>query len=158
MTNSSNPHGSPARPGQATSLFVRLRNDGDSVVGAFLGAPVTRELHWVDGRGSPCTSPACRHCLAGHRPSFRIALNFFVVAENALKVIEGGTTFFASVLAARDKYGLDKWLFEVRRLGAAGDKYTKYTVSPFQRMDEPMARTIAARRLHNLASLGRPRE
>ncbi|MFB3852576.1 MAG: hypothetical protein ACE148_01995 [Vicinamibacterales bacterium] len=55
-------------------------------------------------------------------------LNFYVPAENAMKVIEGGTVWFKDVLKIRDKYGLDKWLFEIERHGEAGSPKTTYSL------------------------------
>ena len=159
MTNESdNTKAGPDRSASSGSMFIKLRNDGDSVVGAFVGEPVAYEIHWVRGRGFPCRGPGCRDCEAGNRPSLRIALNFFVPADGAMRVIEGGTMLFKSVLAAREKHGLDRSLFEVRRVGRAGDKYTTYTVLPQGSIDDALAATIAGARRHHLASLGRGRD
>jgi hypothetical protein len=159
MTNASDNANAPAgRAARSGNLFVRLRDDGDSAVGAFVGAPVARDVHWVDGRPVECTGPGCGQCLAGNRCSHRVALNFFVPAEGAMKVIEGGTVFFAAVLAARDKYGFEGWLFEVTRIGKAGDRSTRHTIVPQRPIDEAVAASLRGAHRHNLAALGRPRE
>jgi hypothetical protein len=141
----------------AGGMFVRLQNDGDSVVGAFVGEPTAREVHWVDGRADECAGHGCAHCRAGTRATLRILLNFFVPAESAMKVIEGGTVFFSSVLTVRDKYGLDKWLFEVKRVGRPKDPKTTYTILPERQIDDAVATCIRSTPRHDLASLGRSR-
>ena len=126
----------------AGSLFVRLQDDGDKVIGAFVGEPVARELHWVDTRYEACVGDACPRCAAGAKPAFRVMFNFFVPAEGAMKIIEGGTMFFGAVLGIRDKYSLEGWLFEVKRIGKAKDPKTTYSVLPEKPIDEAMAATI----------------
>jgi hypothetical protein len=126
----------------AGSLFVRLQNDGDKVIGAFVGEPAARELHWVDSKYEECVGDACPRCAAGAKPSFRVMFNFYVPAEGAMRIIEGGTMFFGAVLGIRDKYSLDGWLFEVKRIGKAKDPKTTYSVLPEKPIDEAMAATI----------------
>ena len=137
------------------SLFIRLRNDGDAVIGAFVGEPTAREVHWVDGRAEACAGPDCAHCRVGSRASLRILLNFFVPADGAMRVIEGGTVFFSSVLTVRDKYGLDKWLFEVKRVGRPKDPKTTYTILPERQIDEAVATCLRSTQRHDLGAFVR---
>jgi hypothetical protein len=135
--------------------FVKLSNDGDKVVGTFRGAPYVRKIHWNGERNVPCTGTKdCPECAAGTKLSTRIALNFFVPAEGAMKVIEGGPEWFKMVLALRDKYGLDSRLFEIQRHGAPRDPKTKYTMLPDEPISEALAATIRTTPLHDLANLG----
>jgi hypothetical protein len=136
-------------------IFVRLANDGDKVVGAFCGEPDAREVHWTGERYEECAGPGCALCGAGTRPSLRVTINFWVAAENAMKVMEGGTMWFRDVLAVKDKYGLDRWTFEVKRVGKPKDPKTKYAILPETNLDEATKKRIAACPLHELAALGR---
>jgi hypothetical protein len=131
-------------------IFIRLANDGDKVVGAFCGEPFPREVIW-NGERYDMFDPEVH---AGKKPSLRVMLNFFVPAEGATKVIEGGTVWFKDVLKVRDKYGLDKWLFEIERHGAAGDPKTNYTILPEEKIDSAMRALIDSAGLHDLAAIG----
>jgi hypothetical protein len=138
-----------------SGMFLRLTNDGDRVVGVFCGDPDPREMHWNGEIYEECTGQACNHCAAGKKPSLRVAINFWLAAENAVKVLEGGTMWFRDVLAVRDKYGLDKWTFEVKRIGKANDPKTRYSILPEERIEPALRVRIDACPLHDLASLGR---
>jgi hypothetical protein len=133
-------------------LFVKLANDGDKVVGAFLGDPLAREVHWTGERYEECpgAEKGCGHCAEAKRPSLRAAMNFYVPAEKAVKVIEGGTTWFKDLFKCRDKYGLDRWSFEIERHGAAGDPKTTYTILPDERLTEEQRSELAALQLHDI--------
>jgi hypothetical protein len=130
-------------------LFVRLTGDGDKIIGAFCGDPLAREVVWNGERFE--TFDADVH--TGKKPSLRVALNFFVPADNDMKVIEGGTVWFKDLLKVRDKYGLDKWLFEIERHGEAGNPKTKYTILPEERLTTEQVAAIAGLALHDLESL-----
>lgn len=130
-------------------IFIRLTGDGDKVVGAFCGEPFPRDVVWNGERYEDFDPDA--H--AGKRPSLQIMLNFFVPAENAMKIIEGGVNWFRDVLNVRDKYGLDRWLFEIKRSGGAGDPKTVYSVLPEEKIDAEMRRRIEAAALHDLGAI-----
>lgn len=133
-------------------MFVKLANDGDKVVGVFLGDPLPREVHWTGERYEECpgADKSCSHCADSKRPSLRVAMNFYVPAEKAVKVIEGGTTWFKDLLKCRDKYGLDRWLFEVERHGASGDPKTTYTILPDERLTDEQRGQLGSLQLHDL--------
>ena len=133
-------------------IFVRLTNNGDKIVGAFCGEPHAREVIWTGDRYEVFDDGNAAH--TGKRPSLRVMLNFFVPAESAMKVIEGGTVWFKDVLKVRDKYGLDKWLFEIERHGESGDPKTTYSILPEEKLDDEMRARIAAADPHDLASIG----
>lgn len=139
----------------AGGIFIRLANDGDHVVGAFCGEPDAREVHWTGEKYEECARMRCSHCANGSKPSLRVTLNFWVAAENAMKVMEGGTMWFRDVVAVKDKYGLDKWIFDVKRVGKAKDPRTKYVILPEDRIDEETRKKISACRQHDLIGLGR---
>ena len=133
-------------------IFVRLANNGDKIVGAFCGEPYAREVIWTGERYEQFDENNSAH--QGKRPSLRVMLNFYVPAEGAMKVIEGGTVWFKDVLKVRDKYGLDKWLFEIERHGDAGDPKTTYSILPEEKIDDAMRARIAEAEPHDLASIG----
>ena len=130
-------------------IFIRLAANGDKVVGAFCGEPFAREVVWT-GERYETYDPSVH---TDKRPSLRVMLNFFVPAEDDMKVIEGGTTWFKDVLKVRDKYGLDKWLFEIERHGEAGDPKTTYSILPEEKLDDAMRARIAGAEAHDLAAL-----
>lgn len=133
----------------AGGIFVRLQNDGDKVVGAFCGEPFAKEVYW-DGQKYSDTPPEG----APAKASLRVSLNFYVPGEGAMKIIEGGTAWFKDVLEVKDKYGLEKWTFEIKRRGKKGDPKTKYSILPDAQVDDAMRARIAAAGLHDLASVG----
>ena len=130
-------------------LFVRLTGDGDSIIGAFCGEPYPREVVW-NGERYETFDPDVYH---GKKPSLRVTLNFFVPAENDMKVIEGGTVWFKDLLKVRDKYGLENWLFEIERHGEAGNPKTKYTILPEEKLTAEQIDAIAGFAVHDLKSL-----
>ncbi|HEY1697943.1 MAG TPA: hypothetical protein VGG39_37545 [Polyangiaceae bacterium] len=133
----------------AGGIFVRLQNDGDKIVGVFCGEPHAREVYW-DGEKYADSPPEG----SAPKPTLRVALNFFVPADGAMKIIEGGTAWFKDLLEVRDKYGLDKWNFEVKRRGKKGDTKTRYTILPDAPVDDPLRTRIAAAGMHDLRSVG----
>ncbi len=130
-------------------VFVRLASHGDKVVGAFCGDPFAREVVW-SGERYETFDPSLHK---DKRPSLRVMLNFYVPAESAMKVIEGGTVWFKDVLKVRDKYGLDKWLFEIERHGESGDPKTTYSVLPEMRIDSVLQALLSQIALNDLAAL-----
>jgi hypothetical protein len=133
----------------AGGIFVRLQNDGDKVVGVFCGEPFAKEVYW-DGQKYITTPPEG----GGPKPSLRVSLNFYVPADGAMKVIEGGTAWFRDVLTVKDKYSLDKFSYEITRRGKKGDPKTKYSILPDTPVDDAMRARIAAASLHELSALG----
>lgn len=142
----------------AGGIFIRLQNDGDKVVGAFIGEPHAREVHWIENKYEECTNKGCVHCAGGSKPHFRVMMNFFVTSEGTMKIIEGGTMFFGAVLTVREKYGLDKWLFEIKRVGKPKDPKTTYTVLPEERIEGAIAAKLAAAQPHDLFEIGKSRD
>ena len=103
---------------ESGGIYVRLANDGDKVVGVFAGDPYARQVHWTGSAYEECPGKDCGHCEAGTRAGLRVACNFYVLADRAMKIIEGGPRWFGDVLKVRKKYGLDAWAFEIERHGA----------------------------------------
>lgn len=137
----------------AGGIFVRLASNGDKVTGVFCGEPHAREVVWTGERYETFDAKNPAHQADGKRPSLRVAINFFVLAEGAMKVIEGGTQWFKDVLKVRDKYGLDKWSFEIERHGEAGDPKTKYTILPEEKIDATLRQQIGGAAAHDLEAV-----
>lgn len=134
-----------------SGLFVRLANDGDKVVGVFLGEPFPREVVWTGERYVDAESPEAQPVIDdGRKPSLRVAINLYVPEEKTLKIWEMGTVVFKDLLKLREKYGLDQWSFEVERHGAAGDPKTTYSILPEQRLGDDDKKAIADLKLHDL--------
>ena len=130
-------------------VFIHL-HDGESIVGAFCGDPCPYEAIWNGKHYEEYDSII--HI--GKRPSLRVMLNFFVRAEGEMKVIEGGTVWFKVVLRVRDKYGLDKWLFEIERHRESGDPKTTYSILPEEKIAPEMRGRIEAAERHDLGAIG----
>jgi hypothetical protein len=134
-----------------SSIFVRLANDGDKVIGVFVGDPYPREVVWTGEKYLDVKRPeAEKYLKKGRSSSLRVATNLYIPAENVVKVYEMGAVVFKDVFKLRDKYGLDKWAFEIERHGGKGDNKTSYTTLPELRLDDAMRREIAQLELHDL--------
>jgi len=129
--------------------FIRLAADDDHVVGAFCGEPFAREVVWTGERYE--TYDPTVH--TDKRPSLRVMLNFFVPADGVMKVVEGSVYWFKDVSRVRDKYGLDKWLFEIKRHGNAGDSKTTYSILPEEKIADALRTRIQNARMHDLQEL-----
>lgn len=138
------------RHSEGAGPWLRLANDGDKAVGVFLGDPFPREVHFVE-RYVTCAGASCPHCGDGKRPSLRVAINFHTGKE--LRVFEMGTVTFKDLLKVRDKYGLDKWSFEIERHGESGDPKTTYSILPEERLSEKQLAEIKKLELHDLQKL-----
>jgi hypothetical protein len=119
----------------------------------FCGEPYAREVIWTGERYQEFDPKNPAHAIDGKRPSLRVAINFFVPAEGAMKVVEGGTQWFKDLLKVRDKYGLDTWSFEIERHGEAGDPKTKYSILPDEKIDATLRSKLSAARLNDLPVL-----
>jgi hypothetical protein len=133
-------------------LFVKLANDGDKVVGAFVGEPYAREVHWSGERYVSCLGKGCSFCESGKKPSLRVSINFFQLPEHSLKIVEGGIGWFKDLVKVREKYGLDTWTFEIERHGEAGSTKTTYTILPEEKLSTELQVEISKLTLHDLQS------
>jgi hypothetical protein len=125
-------------------LWVKLPNDGDSVVVVFKGEPHVREVHWdgktyVDGPGPD------------GKASLKISSN--VVIGSEMKIIEVNKSTFKDILKVRAKYGLDNWSFEIKRHGEAGNAKTTYSILPETQLTAAQKAEIDRLPLHDLASV-----
>jgi len=140
------------RQAEKGGMFVRLKNNGDKVVGAFCGDPYAKEVVWIGQKSEEYNPENPEH--KGVRSSLRVSLNFFVPAESKMKVIEGSAQFFRSIVKVKEKYGLDNWLFEIERQGEANDPKTKYSILPEEKLTAETRAQIAKVELHDLGAIG----
>ena len=132
-----------------SGIFIRLANDGDKFVGAFVGEPHIREIIWEQAKGSyRDMTPA--DTAANVTPTQRFILNVYVPAEKAMKVFEMNQKTFQGLLGAREKFSFSSWYFEVKRNGKAKDAKTTYQILPETQIDAEGAKAIAACKLHDL--------
>lgn len=94
--------------GAREDVVLRL-SPGDTVLGVICGEPYTREAVWQNGRWATVRTRVAEEL--GAKIVLRIALNIFV--DGRMHIIEFDSKSFRDVLKVRDRYGLDKWYFEI---------------------------------------------
>ena len=107
--------------------WLKLREDGETAIVAFLGTPHPREVCFMDGRYVPFTDELKA---AGHKSSLRVALNVVNPQTGELRVFEMSGMFYGSLFELLQKRPADKWVFEVQRHGAPRSPKTTYSVIP----------------------------
>ncbi|MGE5786840.1 MAG: hypothetical protein ACM3ZE_19765 [Myxococcales bacterium] len=137
----------------ANGVFVRLANNGDKVTGVFCGEPFAREVIWTGDKYEIYNADNPAHQSTGKRPSLKVAINFFVLPEGEMKIVEGSTQWFNDLLKVREKYGLENWSFEIERHGEAKDPKTKYSILPEDKIDGQLRARIASAELHDLTAM-----
>lgn len=135
---------------QGGSLWLKLANDGDKAVVVFLGEPHPREVCFVDGKYVEFDEKLKAQ---GLKPSLRVALNVALFDSKEVKVLEQGVMFFKDLVRVREKYGLEKWAFEIQRHGAAKDPKTTYSILPEHQLTTEQQKAFQALPLHDLAKL-----
>ena len=139
-----------------SSLWVNLRDNGDKVVGVFLGDPHPREVVWTGERYVDASTPEAKPSLkAGKKPSLRIAINLAVRTEHGweVKALEQTAAFFKDVMKVDQKYSLDGWIFEIQRHGAAGDPKTTYSILPEEKITKAHVKALEEIELLDLVGL-----
>ncbi|MFP2963492.1 hypothetical protein ACLEPN_38570 [Myxococcus sp. 1LA] len=135
---------------QGGSLWLKLAGDGDKAVVVFLGEPHPREVCFVDGKYVEFDDKLKAQ---GLKPSLRVALNVALFDSKEVKVLEQGVMFFKDLVRVREKYGLDKWAFEIQRHGAAKDPKTTYSILPEHQLSAEQQKAFQALPQHDLAKL-----
>jgi hypothetical protein len=133
-----------------SGVFVRLANNGDSVVGVFCGTPFAREVIWMGDKYEFYDPESPAHQATGKRPSMKVAINFYVLPQGEMKIIEGSSQWFRDLWAVREKYGLENWSFEIKRHGEPKDPKTKYTILPEEKLAAEQRERIAKLELHDI--------
>lgn len=135
---------------QGGSLWLKLAGDGDKAVVVFLGEPHPREVAFVDGKYVEVDD---KMKAAGTKASLRVALNVALYDSKEVKVLEQGVMFFKDLVRVREKYGLEKWAFEIQRHGAAKDPKTTYSILPEHQLSVEQQKAFQALPQHDLAKL-----
>jgi hypothetical protein len=135
---------------QGGSLWLKLGNDGDKAVVVFLGEPHPREVCFVDGKYMPFDEKLKAQ---GLKPSLRVALSVALYDSKEVKVLEQGVMFFKDLVRVREKYGLEKWAFEIQRHGAAKDPKTTYSILPEHQLSAEQQKAFQALPQHDLEKL-----
>ena len=134
---------------QGGSLWLKLAGDGDKAVVVFLGEPHPREVAFVDGKYVEVDE---KMKAAGTKASLRVALNVALYDSKEVKVLEQGVMFFKDLVRVREKYGLEKWAFEIQRHGAAKDPKTTYSILPEHQLSVEQQKAFQALPQHDLAT------
>jgi len=135
---------------QGSSTWLKLGNDGDKAVVVFLGEPFPREVCFVDGKYMPFDDKLRAQ---GLKPSLRVALNVALYDTKEVKVLEQGVTFFKDLVRVREKYGIEKWAFEIQRHGAAKDPKTTYSILPEHQLTPEQLKEFQGMKLNDLDKL-----
>lgn len=135
---------------QGSSTWLKLGNDGDKAVVVFLGEPFPREVCFVDGKYMPFDDKLKAQ---GLKPSLRVALNVALYDTKEVKVLEQGVTFFKDLVRVREKYGIEKWAFEIQRHGAAKDPKTTYSILPEHQLTPEQQKEFQGLKLNDLDKL-----
>jgi hypothetical protein len=135
---------------QGSSTWLKLGNDGDKAVVVFLGEPFPREVCFVDGKYMPFDDKLKAQ---GLKPSLRVALNVALYDTKEVKVLEQGVTFFKDLVRVREKYGIEKWAFEIQRHGAAKDPKTTYSILPEHQLTPEQLKEFQGLKLNDLDKL-----
>lgn len=133
-----------------SGMFLRLADDGQKFVGAFVGDPHVRELFW-DKAADKYVDFTAEHEKAGKKPTPKYSINVYTPADGAVSIFDMNNATFKLVLECKEKYTLEKWFFEVKRKGKKGDTKTTYSVLPETQIDEKHLAAIKAATLHDLA-------
>ena len=136
----------------ASGKYVKLTDDGHKVVGFFCGEPRVEETHFNEATSkTEAFTPA--HLARGLKPKPKFTINFFVLEDMKMKILNMGPGTFGDMIKVKGKYGLDI-AYEIERRGKKGDTKTTYTVLPDVPKDKLTAEQAAAFKaavLHNLA-------
>ena len=135
---------------QGSSTWLKLGNDGDKAVVVFLGEPFPREVCFVDGKYMPFDDKLKAQ---GLKPSLRVALNVALYDTKEVKVLEQGVMFFKDLVRVREKYGLEKWAFEIQRHGAAKDPKTTYSILPEHQLTPEQQKEFQGLKLNDFDKL-----
>ena len=130
--------------------YLRLKDDGDKAVVVFLGEPFAREV-WFDG--DKYVTISSKFNMKDVDFSLRVSLNVALYDTMQVAVWEMSSRTFRDVLKLRDKFGLDRWAFEIQRHGAAKDQKTTYSILPEHELDVEQRREFGGLRLYDLGRM-----
>jgi hypothetical protein len=144
-------------------LFIKLADDKDSFIGVFLGEPETRRQVYND-KDSTYREFTDEDSKKGVKPRVSFSMNVYQldVAKGAkgetavkgeLKIFGMNAATFKDLFTCKEKYGTDKWAFEVIRNGKKKDTKTTYSILPDHQISGVIAKQIAEiEKLHDLTN------
>ena len=139
------------RAKEAGGIFVKLANDKDKVVGAFVGEPHTRET-WFNQATNKTEDFTEQHKADGKTATAKFKLNFFNRATRRMQILEVNSATLQLIASCKHKYGLESYFFEIERKGAKGDTKTTYAVLPDAPITPDDLKEIKAAKVHDLAA------
>lgn len=134
-----------AKKHQGTGKYLRLQNDGDKEVLAFLGEPLAREVIWNEKDETYDPAPP-----GAEKASLRVSINVYSVTAKKVQIFEMSIMVFQTMLAVKEKYGLANWYFEVKRSGAAKSPKTTYSILPEKNIPDADKADLAKLELFDL--------
>lgn len=122
----------PTDHSQSSKNFLKLKKNGDAIIGVFAGEPYDFKQHWIENRAQLCPGAGCTICSEGKKPGFRFRLNF-ITKDNEGKYIalifEQGWTVYQTLAALHgNDYDLENTIVKITRNGE-GQK-TTYSIIP----------------------------
>ena len=106
---------------------------GDKVKVVFLGEPWAYDAVWHD---EMCRWVPARLSPVPVEPALRVRVNSYDVSEGKLKWWEMDTHTFRDLYRVRNKYGIDKWIFEIEALDVSEDGACgSFSILPDTRLD-----------------------
>lgn len=121
---------------------------GDKIVAAFIGLPYALECIWDDWQWLEATDRQCSD--QRYETKLRIRINLWIPAIGSTRWLEMNSRLFKDVYGVREKYGLDKWLFEIERHDEA-----TFSVLPEARIDPEIQQRIEQAHLYDLQNVWR---
>lgn len=118
-----------------SGIFVRLADHGEKIVGTFCGDPHIEDIVW-NKKLERYEEFTKEHAAAGVKPTPRYKINVYVPAEKAMKIWEMNNQTFKDVVKVKEKFGVDKWFFEIERNGKKGNTKTTYSILPDKKIEE----------------------
>lgn len=131
-------------------VYLKLVDDGDKERVVFRGGPFARSVIFMAGRYVNATEKLIAE---GHRCTARFAINVVLYDTRQVKVLEQGAAVYGDLSRLREKYGLEKWVFEIQRHGGPKDPRTTYTILPERELSPEELSAFAKLKLHDLPRL-----
>ena len=135
-------------------LFVKLKNDGDSFVGVFLGDPHVFDVVWNGETFLDASAPEGITAIEnGNKKQTKFAINVYVPSEKDVKIWQMNASTFEALDEVNQKYGADTWAFEVKRRGAARNPKTTYSILPETQLNSDQQAALKSKELHDLGAI-----
>ncbi len=115
---------------RASSMFLRLQNDGDKTEIILAQRPLSYLAHVVTDPGTRrpkklrCTEVCCERCRRGEKLRAIHLLDVIEVTDLARRIYEVTEATFSALRAAAKRYTVDKTVYEIVRHGKPGDTRT----------------------------------